>query len=132
MSATITLECERGTWKWNNLRELLAYSNTDLRREMNDDADVCIFCDVKHHHQPSEPDVGIVGGPVVEGVTWKDEHYVVYDMSQFFTNDQLMKAAVADEQADRDAAVDMEIDAARDRAMSEDDDGDVYDSFYGP
>ena len=32
------------------VRELLTYSNTDLRRSMNDDADVCIECDVEHHH----------------------------------------------------------------------------------
>lgn len=117
MSATITLKIERGNQGWMELREILAYSDTDLRREMNDDADVCIFCDVKHHHQPSEPDVGIVGGPVVEGVTWTDEHDVVYDMSQFFTRDQLMEAAEADEREQADAAVDMAIDAERDRKL---------------
>lgn len=116
MSA-ITLEIERGAQGWMELRELLAYSDTDLRRSMDDDADVCIFCDVEHRHQPSEPNVGIVGGPVVEGVTWTDEHDVVYDMSQFFTHDQLMEAAEVAEREEADAAVDMAIDAERDRRV---------------
>ena len=113
MLATITLEIARYQPEFFTLRNMLV-PDSDLRRSMDADNDVCIECEIRFSHQPREPEAGFMhGGPVVDSVTWTDEHNVVYDVQQFFDHDELL--AAIDNYSGEFADVDMAIDAAREK-----------------